>query len=920
LAGWVCGWDHGGVFQVGQGLSDSLLCDCIQLAPCVLNLLVPYGYDLLTLHRAPITELMKTPSRTRTTKKTRATTAIAKDRTDKVKGLNARLGLSPASNKSNSHVSDKLFFRLSSDDSKQARQPFSPLQPRSLNTVAVSPLIAVSPSKAAKPMTTGKGKAKAENPEKPAKGKAKGKRGRRKKGKENEGTPPPAEDEELTEDLPAEQERAEVRFDDPPDGALDEPEAVLSEHEEEREAIESPHDQPPNTAPSPEPSFPAGIADSIVETNHVSLVHAAVQIDTLRPVSLAATIVSGTTDLSMIDEAEEENSSALARATGKSAVPDVPPVPARESETNDTQTEPHNEILAHQQIVESTRFLEPPADSAFEAEPANITSSSMVPTQIQTGAALPVRQVRSSWLSKALGTGTVPIMGLPNASSDNSALQKSYAAPSQRPNPIDFTGLRQSLAPVGGLKRKSDVGLDEDEEEEKEETRPEKVAKVDAAVIIAHRFEVEAIPVAEAVPAVEAIPMVDAVSWPPAVPPLSTRLPAPSVSSSQARVQSIIPEPPMSLQNPRSDIHKVTRALDELRERAQAKELAKQRSAPKATSTGSGFLRGLGNLGRSLGLGGSAKTAEEEAERIEEERKAEIEAQEELERLMNEVSNPVPPIYSVERSPPPVSALSAVWAGDFGEDEVEEVVEVFDDFREAVEIQPSRTPEPQFIEEPQFERRTTRPRLMQAVESTTPVATPPRTVLFVSEAPAIHSRPEKHLHPSPAKAPKVNIEQATSQAVEDPEPLPTPAAQTLSTVAIQQSGPNPVVEEIEDDHGEAKEEYEGGQQVPTNFDTVASVSYAIALIRGFSCFAKSRPWVPSSSSSSSLAPSHHLAASTSSQATSNGLLSHASTIAGKTLGFKPSTGPVRSLQLAAAAAKKVCWASVLPLLSSLILP
>jgi len=45
--------------------------------------------------------------------------------------------------------------------------------------------------------------------------------------------------------------------------------------------------------------------------------------------------------------------------------------------------------------------------------------------------------------------------------------------------------------------------------------------------------------------------------------------------------------------------------------------------------------------------------------------------------------------------------------------------------------------------------------------------------------------------------------------------------------------------------------------------------------------------------------------STSSQATSNGLLSHASTIAGKTLGFKPTTGPVKSIQLAAAAAKKV---------------
>ena len=51
--------------------------------------------DVLMSLRAPITELMKTPSRTQTAKKTRVATTAARDRTEKVKGLNARLGLSP---------------------------------------------------------------------------------------------------------------------------------------------------------------------------------------------------------------------------------------------------------------------------------------------------------------------------------------------------------------------------------------------------------------------------------------------------------------------------------------------------------------------------------------------------------------------------------------------------------------------------------------------------------------------------------------------------------------------------------------------------------------------------------------------------------------------------------------------------------
>jgi hypothetical protein len=56
-----------------------------------------------------------------------------------------------------------------------------------------------------------------------------------------------------------------------------------------------------------------------------------------------------------------------------------------------------------------------------------------------------------------------------------------------------------------------------------------------------------------------------------------------------------------------------------------------------------------------------------------------------------------------------------------------------------------------------------------------------------------------------------------------------------------------------------------------------------------------------SSSSASLAS---LAQSTASLSQS-GMFGHASTIAGKTLGFKPAPGHVKALSMAAAAAKKV---------------
>ena len=82
------------------------------ISPCVVERAgdKPSGLELMLGHRAPIAELMKTPSRTQTIKKTRATTVAGKDRTEKIKGLNARLGLSPVTVKMSYQVRSLRLF------------------------------------------------------------------------------------------------------------------------------------------------------------------------------------------------------------------------------------------------------------------------------------------------------------------------------------------------------------------------------------------------------------------------------------------------------------------------------------------------------------------------------------------------------------------------------------------------------------------------------------------------------------------------------------------------------------------------------------------------------------------------------------------------------------------------------------------
>lgn len=431
----------------------------------------------------------------------------------------------------------------------------------------------------------------------------------------------------------------------------------------------------------------------------------------------------------MIMEGNSERSAATANgATGiarnaggaKSPVPvRTRPQSPRSAKQVTSPRSPPRAVLAHQPSIDALIAPAPPPAPA--------------PAQV------PVRAVRSSWLSKALTSGAVPVNAHAGSSDHASALRKSVVpqAPHSQARPTlhnDFAGLRKSLVPPNGLKRKSDeADIDDDEQDEREKqsqptsVRPAKTVKVETPTVAAAGPPKPSKPVFERQPSNPSSSSA-ASAGPPA---------APAPVSAPAPVQMQIP----------SEISKVTKALEDIKERTQAKELAKQKAAALAGTSarananpttggggGTGFFRGLTkSLG--LGVGGKVETPEEEAERLqrelEEDRKAEAEAQAELDRLMNEVLTPAPAAESapapapVVRSttpvatPPTVGPLPPQPASDEDEtDDEEEESEVIEalDIAEIVSA-PARAPAP----------ATVAPKPAAAAASQTPrLATPPR--------------------------------------------------------------------------------------------------------------------------------------------------------------------------------------------------
>ena len=305
---------------------------------------------------------------------------------------------------------------------------------------------------------------------------------------------------------------------------------------------------------------------------------------------------------------------------------------------------------------------------------------------------LPVRQVRSSWLSKALGTGTVPVHANDAANARKSVLEtnlarksvmahhelhpRSVALPSQqRASTVsnffgDLAAARKSLVqPISGVAKRKSEEAASDAEHHVEDNRPGKMAKISnpVAVHITTTSNVAQQATTSIYPAVH-----ESLFSPPIIEPARKFTPfgRPKESTSGMTVHFPLPattpahtaqpNQPSASQEKRSernksDIYEVTRKLEELRERTAAKEASKIKAqalamsgsngskssldskASAASGAAGGFFRGLG---RSLGLGGNAKSAEDEAlklqRELEEDRRAEKDAEREYQRLMDE--------------------------------------------------------------------------------------------------------------------------------------------------------------------------------------------------------------------------------------------------------------------------------------------
>jgi len=434
----------------------------------------------------------------------------------------------------------------------------------------------------------------------------------------------------------------------------------------------------------------------------------------------------------------------------------------------------------------------------------------------------------------------------------------------------DYAGLRKSLAPPNGLKRKSDQGIEEQEPAH----RPGKIIKIDNPVV--------------------AVPT------------------APSFERKTSH-----PSAPTPAQ---AEIQKVTKALEEIKESNHAKELAKQKAAALANGraqeapVGTGLIR---NLTKSLGFGGK-ETPEEEAARLarelEDDRQAEAEAQAELDRLMNgnvdEVKEKeVKPVASAaKRSTTPVvspparvsvpmevevhpTSDKAEEEEDAEEERMVEDISFVEEEEEleviaAVEEVPKPQPKPVAPVPSLAPRLQTPPKLASIRMSTTPIVSPPAHLKALRQASTASTQ---------VRSPKTNAAQARPES-SAPKLKAAEIVKALHTVKKEE-----VIVVDDDTEDEADDDDEpmrtGMESVTQHVKHVpkgkqpADVSFSFT--SGNVTDRQAVPRIPKSSSSVSLATA------------SNGLLNQASTIAAKTLGVKPTAAPVKAVQLAQAAAKRV---------------
>ena len=435
----------------------------------------------------------------------------------------------------------------------------------------------------------------------------------------------------------------------------------------------------------------------------------------------------------------------------------------------------------------------PPKSPVSQSLPDSTTASAPEPEQ-RSG---PVRQVRSSWLRQALGTDTVPVSDI-----DGNGLRKSVAA-TQRPQ-VDFT-LRKSLATGMGAKRPSE---DANEDEEK---RPEKVFKFDGRQSVA-TGSLSHTPGPSVAPQPSSVPHIDAASG--------------QMSTQQIRADTR-----------RSDIHKVTKALDELRERAALREAQKAKAASVAgprhtlhdrqSVTGGSLFRGIGNissgLGKSLGLGGTARSAEEEALRLQAEleadRLAEAEAQAELDQLMSNFREEHSPTKIVDNHEDEAAKKDddvAPKESSTDQSPAEPVAESREIRATTVELQdesivagaletntPADSPAPVLqapaplspLAMPSMSRQATpNKQPLDVFESTTPMASPPKRLFKPAPAPRA-----PQLQSKVAESPKQSsATQAQAQPAMSKARQPTPEADEEEMEVDLPELPQPESEEVDE--------------------------------------------------------------------------------------------------------------------------
>ncbi|WVO17238.1 hypothetical protein L204_104930 [Cryptococcus depauperatus] len=906
------------------------------------------GYDWLEgymaqifsrVNQAPIGELIKTPSKTQTVKKTRAATAAAKEKLEKIRGLNAHLAPSPSK--------------------QNVRLALSPLQLGSRDTnVDASPSPSPLKSKALKEFDSVKPKAKRGRPkkievadenaqplvkkphaevsqasERPSRSSRKGERAikasisleiskreeskssRLKRNEDLNVIMPPSgalmEMPEVAEISRDKVEMPEVGFDLQSellahDDVNIKDDAVIKEvdeaivRSEDGYVIIDDNSQQSMTFVQKKQSL-----DSYKEEveNIVSKTSSAVAVEETKVEIAPIPIVE------LATESEQDQQVHVLRATSEATI-------VLEPTATVANTEP---TIA--ELIAVSQGSEDLATNSFETTilkcsvPSSHTVSSASSTLLATSTSLPVRQVRSSWLSKALGTGTVPISG---AKEQGVVLRSSCAAPVPPIHnpPMDFSGLRKSLVPLGGLKRKSE-GLDE-RNDGKDDPRPEKVAKSSESHTV--HF-----------PTTTPGPVIDA-KLPSKTPSFGAGSIGSNPNSQDRSVSGLFDD---SL---RPNITKVTKALDELREKT-AKNQAKQRAStairgesssarlPMAKGTGTGFLRGLLNFG--------GATEEEECARKARELEQERLAEEELERLMWNATKPIVDPEAVIGESVLVDSQSTIDSKEVEKDVARSTTPVF-------------SPPPKFVSHPSALTFVSPKSSISHLDKQNEELIDEESVLgdIVPEE-ITESERNFDLRYNLPMALSTNTETAS---LEQSNVRPSVSVQThLSelherrevqhhiSASMQREKENHDREEqranakelkmesaSEENANDEKQEiaYQKDQKAKTNHREDRTVEQKEAKVvvgnewaapmlkndrrdREEGEEAKIPSTLPESSQLSNAPTSASmLTASTSSSVITNVTFNHASSIAAKVLGVKPAVGPVKSLQLAAATKKK----------------